>query len=128
MNSLQQQAKFDEFLREFNEERPHEALDMKRPAEVYARLNRVPMTACPISPIPCTTATSSSLPAVASACIANASTSRPSSPANVSESRKSTKAFGSSASCSYDLGFIDLEQKTLQPLDNPFGPRLSPMS
>ena len=29
---------------------------------------------------------------------------------------------------SYDLGFIDLEQKTLQPLDNPFGPRLSPIS
>jgi hypothetical protein len=28
----------------------------------------------------------------------------------------------------YDLGFIDLEQKTLQPLDNPFGPRLLPMS
>ena len=27
----------------------------------------------------------------------------------------------------YDLGYIDLEQKTLQPLDNPFGPRLSPM-
>jgi hypothetical protein len=28
----------------------------------------------------------------------------------------------------YDLGFFDLEQKTLQPLDNPFGTRLSPMS
>ena len=28
----------------------------------------------------------------------------------------------------YDLGYIDLEQKTLQPLDNPFGTRLSPMS
>ena len=28
----------------------------------------------------------------------------------------------------YDLGYIDLEQKTLQPIDNPFGPRLSPMS
>jgi hypothetical protein len=28
----------------------------------------------------------------------------------------------------YDLGNIDLGQKTLQPLDNPFGPRLSPMS
>jgi hypothetical protein len=27
----------------------------------------------------------------------------------------------------YDLGYIDLEQKTLQPLDNPFGPRMSPM-
>src|SRR5215510_15733320 len=28
----------------------------------------------------------------------------------------------------YDLGYIDLEQKSLQPLDNPFGSRLSPMS
>jgi hypothetical protein len=28
----------------------------------------------------------------------------------------------------YDLGYIDLEQRTLQTLDNPFGPRLSPMS
>jgi hypothetical protein len=24
----------------------------------------------------------------------------------------------------YDLGYIDLEQRTLQPLDNPFGPRI----
>ena len=24
----------------------------------------------------------------------------------------------------YDLGYFDLEQKTLRPLDNPFGPRL----
>jgi hypothetical protein len=28
----------------------------------------------------------------------------------------------------YDLGYFDLEQKTLQPLDNPIGTRLSPMS
>ena len=28
----------------------------------------------------------------------------------------------------YDLGFIDLEQKILQPLDNPFGTGLSPVS
>src|ERR1700730_6113794 len=28
----------------------------------------------------------------------------------------------------HDLGFIDLEQQTLQPLDNPFGTRLSTMS
>ncbi len=34
-NSLQQQARFDAFLREFNAERPHEALDMKCPAEIY---------------------------------------------------------------------------------------------
>jgi hypothetical protein len=44
-----------------------------------------------------------------------------------------TTAFGWSASCSMiwdisTLGYFDLEQKTLQPLDNPFGTRLSPMS
>jgi putative transposase len=43
MNSLQQQTKFDDFLEEFNTERPHQALDMKCPAEIYtpsARLYR----------------------------------------------------------------------------------------
>ena len=29
---------------------------------------------------------------------------------------------------SYDLGYIDLEQRTLQTIDNPFGTWLSPMS
>jgi hypothetical protein len=28
----------------------------------------------------------------------------------------------------YDLSYIDLEQRTLQTIDNPFGTRLSPMS
>jgi hypothetical protein len=28
----------------------------------------------------------------------------------------------------YDLGYIDLEEKTLQPLPNPFGPKVLPMS
>ena len=28
----------------------------------------------------------------------------------------------------YDPGYIDLEQRTLQTIDNPFGTRLSPMS
>jgi len=34
-NSLQQQERFDGFLHEFNAERPHEALGMKCPAQVY---------------------------------------------------------------------------------------------
>jgi hypothetical protein len=36
MNSLQQQARFDVFIDEFNTERPHEALAMKTPAELYS--------------------------------------------------------------------------------------------
>jgi hypothetical protein len=27
----------------------------------------------------------------------------------------------------YDLGYFDLETRVLEPLDNPFGPRLSTM-
>jgi hypothetical protein len=34
---LQQQSKFDAFQDEYNRERPHQALAMKCPAEVYAR-------------------------------------------------------------------------------------------
>jgi len=39
-NLLQQQERFDEFVQEFNHERPHEALGMKRPAEVYSKSDR----------------------------------------------------------------------------------------
>jgi putative transposase len=41
LNLLQQQEKFDSFIYEFNQERPHEALDMKMPAEVYKPSTRV---------------------------------------------------------------------------------------
>jgi putative transposase len=34
-NLLQQQERFDQFIEEFNTQRPHEALDMKRPADLY---------------------------------------------------------------------------------------------
>jgi transposase InsO family protein len=39
-NLLQQQERFDDFLEEFNERRPHESLDMKRPAEIYVASSR----------------------------------------------------------------------------------------
>ena len=39
-NLLQQQEKFDHFQREYNEERPHEALAMKVPKEFYASSRR----------------------------------------------------------------------------------------
>ena len=34
-NFLQQQEKFDNFIQEFNTERPHQAIDMKFPSEIY---------------------------------------------------------------------------------------------
>lgn len=40
-NVLQQQARFDTFVTRFNQERPHQALGMKTPADVYMRSTRV---------------------------------------------------------------------------------------
>ena len=34
-NFLQQQEKFDRFIECFNQERPHQAIDMQYPAELY---------------------------------------------------------------------------------------------
>ena len=39
-NFLQQQAKFDTFVDEYNQERPHQALGMRFPAELYTRSRR----------------------------------------------------------------------------------------
>jgi putative transposase len=39
-NFLQQQERFDHFINEFNHERPHQALEMKSPADVYTRSTR----------------------------------------------------------------------------------------
>jgi transposase InsO family protein len=42
LNLLQQQERFDAFIQEYNEVRPHEALEQKRPAAVYRRSERRP--------------------------------------------------------------------------------------
>jgi putative transposase len=40
-NSLQQQTKFDDFQEQYNHDRPHEALNMKYPGELYTPSTRV---------------------------------------------------------------------------------------
>src|SRR5207248_1163667 len=40
-NGRQQQARFDTFVAQYNRERPHQALDMKVPADVYVRSSRL---------------------------------------------------------------------------------------
>jgi hypothetical protein len=39
-----------------------------------------------------------------------------------------SKEIGLVSFMEYDLGYIDLEEKTLPPLVNPFGPKVLPMS
>jgi putative transposase len=40
-NFLQQQAKFDRFMQGYNHDRPHQALDMKYPGEIYRTSTRL---------------------------------------------------------------------------------------
>jgi len=95
MNSLQQQARFDAFVDEFNAERPHEALAMKCPNEIYALSTR------PYEGLPEIAYPFHDRDILVTACGRRASTarrsiSRPSLPAKDLESRKLTTAFGSS--------------------------------
>jgi transposase InsO family protein len=127
MNSLQQQAMFDAFLEEFNTERPHEAIDMKCPAEVYAPslkpYDGLPDVEYPLHDRDIT------VTACGRICMhrkkINISTALAGQNLGIKEVDDGIWLV---SFMSYDLGYIDLEQKTLQPLDNPFGTRLSPMS
>ncbi len=127
MNSLQQQAKFDAFVSEFNAERPHEALAMKCPAEVYRPSSRayggLPELSYPFHDREIV------VTACGRICLhrkkINLSTVFAGQTIAIKEVDDSVWLV---SFMHYDLGYIDLEQRTLQPLDNPFGPGLSPMS
>ena len=126
-NILQQQAKFDAFVEEFNNERPHEALEMKCPAEIYTPSAR-PYTgiAEPHYPFHDKTVVVTSCGRL---CIyrkkINLSVSLAGQAVGVKEVEEGIWLV---SFMDYDLGYIDLEEKPLQPLDNPFGPKLSPVS
>ena len=127
MNFLQQQARFDAFVEEFNTERPHEALDMKRPADLYVasprRYRGLPEVEYPLHDRDVLVTVCGRI------CMhrkkINISTALAGQKLGIKEVDDGIWLVSFMA---YDLGYIDLEQKTLQPLDNPFGPRVSPMS
>jgi len=127
MNSLQQQARFDDFSREFNTERPHEALEMKTPGERYLPSPR------PYRGLPDVSYPLHDRDVVVTACGRICMHRKRINVSHVlAGQRLGIKEVDDGiwivSFMHYDLGFIDLEQKTLQPLDNPFGARLSPMS
>ena len=127
MNSLQQQARFDAFVQEFNTERPHEALAMMTPAEMSSA------SATPSRGLPDLTYPLHDRDVVVTACGRICMHRKRSNVSHVlAGQRVGIKEVDEGiwivSFMQYDLGYIDLEQKTLQPLDNPFGTRLSPMS
>src|ERR1700683_3622672 len=126
LNSLQQQTKFDDFTGEFNDERPHEALGMKCPAEVYTPSSR-PYRGLPELDYPF----HDKIVHVTNCgriCLyrkkINLSTVFAGQAVGIKEVEEGIWLV---SFMDYDPGYIDLEEKTLQPLDNPFGPKVLPM-
>lgn len=127
MNSLQQQARFDSFLQEFNCERPHEAIAMKCPAELYQPSPRIYQGIGELDyPLHDKSITVTSCGRI---CMLRKKINLSSVLAGQTLGIKEVdEGIWLVSFMHYDLGYIDLEQKTLQPLDNPFGQGLSPMS
>ena len=127
MNSLQQQARFDAFMSEFNDERPHEAIQMKAPAELYKPSSRayegLPEVEYPFHDRDIL------VTACGRICMhrkkINVSTVLAGQRLGIKEVDDGIWLV---SFMHYDLGYIDLEQRTLQTIDNPFGTRVSPMS
>jgi transposase InsO family protein len=127
INILQQQARFDAFVSEFNAERPHEAIGMKVPAELYQPPSRayegLPDLEYPFHDRDIL------VTACGRICMhrkkINISTVLAGHRLGITEV---DDAIWLVSFMHYDLGYIDLEQRTLQTIDNPFGTRLSPMS
>jgi putative transposase len=126
-NFLQQQARFDKFIEVFNNERPHEALDMKCPAEVYQPSTRVYQGLPDIDyPLHDKTIVVTRCGRI---CLGrkkiNFSTVFAGQAVGIKEVHDDIWLV---SFMDYDLGYFDLETRVLEPLENPFGPKVLPMS
>ena len=125
-NSLSKQARFHTFIAEFNAERPHEGLAMKTPAAAYAASPRafpgLPELAYPFHDRDVVVARNGAIGLHGRQVIIS----------TVFEGqrlglREVDADVWLVSFMHYDLGYIDLEARTLQIIDTPFGSRVSPM-
>jgi putative transposase len=126
-NVLQQQGRFDAFVQRFNQERPHQALAMKTPSSLYSpsprRYDGLAELEYPFH----------DWTAVITTCGRICYQSRK---INVSQVFAGQKVGVKQVHehvwlvtfMDYDLGYFDDETCRLEPIDNPFGPSLLPMS
>jgi putative transposase len=126
-NALQQQARFDAFVEQFNRERPHEALAMKVPGEVY-HLSPRAYTGLPHLEYPFHD-WSATVTHCGRVCYRGQKV-------NVSQAlagqlvgvRQVSDRIWLVTFMHYDLGYFDDETCRLEPIANPFGPTVLPMS
>jgi putative transposase len=126
-NLLQQQARLDAFLQRYNHDRPHQALAMKVPAEVYTPSARPYRGLCEVDyPLHDWTATVTRCGRICwKRHKINVSTVFAGQ--NVGVRQVSDRIWLVSL-MDYDLGYFDDETCRLEPIENPFSPKVLPMS
>src|SRR3990167_118102 len=125
-NLLQQQEKFDAFIQEYNYERPHQALDMRVPAEIYKASTR-PYLGLPELEYPF-----HDQAIMVTNCGRICVRSKKIHLSGVLAGQKiGLKEVNDQiwlvSFMDYDLGYFDEEERKFQPLDNPFGAKVLPM-
>ena len=126
-NFLQQQAKFDDFIDDFNTERPHQALGMRCPAQFYRPSSR-PYVGLPELNYPFHDKT-----IVVTTCGRICFNRQKINLSHVFAGQKVgikqvDERIWLASFMQYDLGYFDDETCRLEPLQNPFGPKVLPMS
>jgi putative transposase len=125
-NVLQQQARFDAFVTRYNQERPHQALGMKVPADFYARSARVyrgledltyPFHDATLTVTQCGRICFHGRKINLSHVLAGQ---------NVGVTQVGERIWLVTF-MHYDLGYFDDEVGRLEPIANPFGPKVLPM-
>jgi putative transposase len=126
-NLLQQQARFDHFVEQYNQDRPHQALGMKVPADLYARSPRVYRGLDELTyPFHDATFTVTHCGRI---CFhgRKVNLSHAFAGQNVGVTQVGDRIWLVSF-MQYDLGYFDDETCRLEPIDNPFGSKVLPMS
>jgi putative transposase len=126
-NFLKQQARFDEFLECYNHERPHQALDMKYPAELYRPSPR-PYSGLGKLDYPFHDRTIT-VTHCGRICVGKRKISFSQVFAGQRVGIKQvSEDIWLVTFMHYDLGYFDHETCRLEPVDNPFEPTVLPMS
>ena len=126
-NFLQQQARFDAFIDRYNHERPHQALGMQVPGERYARSPRLYRALADLDyPFHDWTATVTTCGRI---CYngRKINLSQVFAGQNVGVKQVSDQIWLVTF-MQYDLGYFDDQTCRLEPIENPFGPKVLPMS
>ena len=125
-NVLQQQARFDTFGARYNQERPHQALGMKVPADLYARSARLYRGLEEVSyPFADATFTVTHCGRI---CFhgRKINLSHVFAGQNVGVTQVGDHVWLVTF-MHYDLGYFDDEVGRVEPIENPFGPKVLPM-